>query len=84
VGVVVLSASPGSSGHHTEPPVSRHVRKLYALVAILSALVVGLVAGIFAYAAGGKTPYEAVGIGAAVTASTLAMAFLVMGFVTAP
>ncbi|MEI5099202.1 hypothetical protein RB200_11945 [Streptomyces sp. PmtG] len=74
-------ASPGPAGPQNEPPEDRRVRRLHVAVVLLSAALVGLVAGIFAYAAGDQGFYAATGVGASAAVATITVAFVVMGYV---
>lgn len=71
----------GPRPSYEDPPVPRSKRKHYALVAVLSSLLGGLVTGIFGYAVGHLTFYPAVGLGAGASFGLLAAVFLVMSFV---
>ncbi|GHE32068.1 hypothetical protein [Streptomyces capitiformicae] len=59
----------------------RRRRKLYALIAVLCSLVVGLVAAFFAHTAGHQTLYASVVVGAGALMITLPVIILVLTFI---
>ena len=74
---------PNPSGPDTQRVNSldvRSLRKLYVVVALLAALLIGLVAGIFAYAGGRESPYGAVATGAAATVTVFGLCVVVLEF----